>query len=69
VPTYDYQCSACEATYELFESYEEHVQFGIPTCMKCDPDDENPTTMYRYFGNNNPTFKIGGKGVFKPGVF
>lgn len=69
MPTYEYQCSACETYYEVFESVEDHVKFGTPTCEKCDPADENPTTMYRYFGNNNPTFKIDGKGVHNPGVF
>ena len=69
MPTYDYNCSSCEKTYELFESVMEHMEGITPHCPLCDPEEENSTTMERFMGNNSSVFKIGGKGVFRPGVF
>jgi len=67
MPTYEYECSACNCGFEIFESMTENAYSPVPPCPNCDPDGENPSTMYKYFGNMKPSFKIDGEGVFKPG--
>jgi len=40
----------------------------VPHCPTCDPDMDNDPTMYRYFGNSRPAFRIEGGGVYNPGL-
>jgi putative FmdB family regulatory protein len=67
MPLYEYQCEACEVIFETFESMTEHGELPIPHCPKCDPLQENKTTMERYMGNCRPSFRIEGGGVYSPG--
>jgi hypothetical protein len=53
--------------YCPMEDYELTKQ--LIRCLDCDPNREKESTMERYMGNNKPTFKIGGKGVYKPGTY
>lgn len=34
MPTYDYQCDACDHTFELFQSFSEPVKKKCPECGK-----------------------------------
>jgi len=67
MPTYEYECSACGRGFEVFESMTENAEYPTPHCPECDPERERPSTMYKYFGNVRPAFKLGGEGVHKPG--
>lgn len=67
MPLYEYQCSSCELVFETFESMTENAELPVPHCPKCDPEQQNETTMYRYMGRCAPSFKITGDGVHSPG--
>lgn len=64
MPRYQYQCSSCEAFYEVFESISENIANGIPHCPKCDPERKEETTMFKYFGNCRPSFQVKGDGAY-----
>lgn len=64
MPVYQYECSACELQFELFESISENIERGIPHCPDCDPDGENDTTMFRFMGNCRPAFQVKGEGAY-----
>ena len=64
MPMYQYECSACELQFELFESISENIERGAPHCPKCDPEGERDTTMFKYFGNCRPAFKVNGEGAY-----
>ena len=68
MPIYQYQCSACEGIFELFETMTENYENPVPHCPKCDPDEEHETTMFKYLGNCRPSFMIEGPGVYNPGL-
>lgn len=68
MPLYDYQCSSCEVIFETFESMTENANLPIPHCPKCDPLQENETTLFRYMGNCRPSFRIEGGGAYSPGL-
>lgn len=36
-------------------------------CPKCDPEEIEEGTLYKYFGNMRPAFNLRGSGWFKPG--
>jgi len=69
VPIYQYQCSACEIMFECFETMTENFESGDPHCPKCDPEEKNPPTCFKYLGNCRPSFdlKPGVGGFNKPG--
>lgn len=64
MPTYQYQCDSCETIFECFESYKENKENPPTHCPRCDPDVTGPPTLYKYFGNTRPGFKLNGEGVF-----
>ena len=69
MPTYDYQCSSCDVIFQCFESMTENANNPtVPHCPTCDPDMDNDPTLYRYFGNSRPAFRIEGGGVYNPGL-
>ena len=69
MPVYQYHCSSCDVLFETFETMTENAELPTPHCPKCDPDQEIPTTVYKYFGNCRPAFdlKEGHGGFYKPG--
>ena len=68
MPLYEYQCSSCEVIFECLESMTENAESPVPHCPKCDPEHSHSTTMFMYFGNHRPAFRIEGGGVFNPGL-
>ena len=47
----------------MTEDYENPVTH----CPKCDPEEKEEGTMFKYLGNCRPAFKIEGDGVYSPG--
>ena len=64
MPIYQYECSACEGQFELFETMTEYKERGIPNCPECDPEGENETTMFRFMGTCRPAFQVKGDGAY-----
>ena len=48
MPLYEYECTDCSGRFETFESMTENASMPTPNCPKCDPEQENETTMFRY---------------------
>ena len=67
MPLYEYECTDCSGRFETFETMTENASSPVPNCPKCDPEQENETTMFRYMGGTAPSFKIEGGGVHNPG--
>ena len=67
MPLYEYECTDCSGRFETFESMTENAEMPIPHCPKCDPEQKEETTMFRYMGGCAPSFKIDGDGVYSPG--
>ena len=67
MPNYQYHCSGCDMLWETFQSIEENIADPPTHCDNCDPDEERPGTIYKYFGNCRPAFDLKGDGFFKPG--
>jgi putative FmdB family regulatory protein len=67
MPIYDYECSACETVWETMQSIDENIEDPPTHCMKCDPEEVEKGTLYRYFGNTRPAFDLRGEGFSKPG--
>jgi putative FmdB family regulatory protein len=67
MPIYQYNCSACETTWEYMASMTEDYENPPTHCSKCDPDLSGPPTLYKFIGNCRPAFDLRGEGFFKPG--
>ncbi len=67
MPFYNYQCSTCETIWETMATMTEDKEDPPTHCPKCDPEEMEKGTLYKYFGNIRPAFNLKGSGWFKPG--
>jgi putative FmdB family regulatory protein len=69
MPIYQYQCSSCDMMFETLETMTENYERPTPHCPKCDPEEKEDTTMFKYLGNCRPAFNLKeGRGGFnRPG--
>jgi predicted nucleic acid-binding Zn ribbon protein len=67
MPTYQYHCSGCDMLWEITQSIQENIDYPPTHCEKCDPDEKDPGTIYKFLGNCKPAFDLKGDGFFKPG--
>ena len=67
MPTYQYHCEKCSMLWETFQSIKENIEDPPTHCDRCDPDEEEEGTLYKYLGNCKPSFVLRGEGFHSPG--
>ena len=67
MPNYQYHCAGCDILWEVFQTIDENKADPPTHCQKCDPEEKEEGTIYKYFGNCRPAFDLKGDGFYKPG--
>ena len=69
MPFYEYACSKCETIFETMATMTEDYENPPTHCPKCDPEENEEGTLFKYLGNCRPAFKLdpGCGGYYKPG--